>query len=79
MRTQLMGIRTGEKQFFSTHQLIIVPEGFESFIDAAGQEMLREFVDAGGQVVQYHYRIDRGSFLYVEEQIKRCMNKKRSR
>ncbi len=78
MSTQLMGIRAGEEEFFNEHELIIVPEGYETFIDAEEKEMIRAFVLGGGEIVPYNYRIDRGSFLYVEEQIKRCMNRKRS-
>lgn len=29
--------------------------------------MLRRFREKGGQIISYSYKIDRGSFLYVEE------------
>ena len=78
MKTQLMGICETETQFFADHDLLIVPEGYETFVTAGESELLRDFKEKGGDVLIYSYRIDRGSFLYVQEQIKRVMNKKRS-
>lgn len=80
LTTQLMGINgyKREEQFFANHDIIIVPEGYESFINADEKEMISRFCERGGELVPYSYRIDRGSFIYVQEQIKRLMNKKRS-
>lgn len=78
MTTQLMGIRDKTAQFFAEQDVIIVPEGYETFITPEEKELLGAFTADGGQVLHYIYTIDRGSFLYVEEQIKKLMNKKRS-
>ena len=40
--------------------------------------MLRNFEEKGGSLIPYDYKIDRGSFLYAEDLIKKIMNKKRS-
>ncbi len=78
MTTQLMGLRDKAEQFFDEQDMVIVPEGYETFASAEDKEMLRRFREKGGQIISYSYKIDRGSFLYVEEQIKKVMNKKRS-
>lgn len=78
LTTQLMGIRDKTAQFFEEKDVVIVPEGYETFITAEEKEMLLAFKENGGQVLHYIYKIDSGSFLYVEEQIKKLMNKKRS-
>lgn len=76
--TQLMGIRDKTAQFFEEKDVVIVPEGYETFITPEEKELLRAFREKGGQVLHYIYTVDRGSFLYVEEQIKKLMNKKRN-
>lgn len=78
MTTQLMGHSGGLQQFFAEKDVIILPEGYETFVSAEEKALLREFRAGGGQLLPYSYKIDKGSFLYVEEQIKRVMNKKRS-
>ncbi len=78
MTTQLMGIGKKTEQFFAEKDVLIVPEGYETFITSEEKELLRNFRETGGTLIAYNYRIDRGSFLYVEEQIKKVMNKKRS-
>ena len=78
MTTQLIGLGGNEKQFFTENEIIIVPEGYEAFTCTEETETLRTIVDQGGVLITYNYRFDRGSFLYVTEHIKRCMNKKRS-
>ena len=57
---------------------VILPERYESFAGPGEKALLREYEKKGGQLVRYEYRIDRGSFLYMEGLIKRIMNEKRS-
>lgn len=77
--TYLMGMNANLDKFFDGLELIILPEGWESFASAEEKQVVSEFIGAGGQMILYDYKIDRGSFLYVEELIKRCMNRKRSK
>ena len=42
------------------------------------KEMIKAFENKGKTVVSYDYKIDKGSFMYVEALIKKCINKKRS-
>ncbi len=65
-------------EFLSGKTAIILPKNYEIFASSSERRMLQEFEDGGGQVIHYDYKIDRGSFLYVEGLIKRVMNKKRS-
>lgn len=77
LSTQLMGM-PGLEGFLAAQELVIVPEGYDAFISKEEKAQLMAYREAGGQIVAYDYKIDRGSFLYVENQIKKCMNKKRS-
>lgn len=76
--TYLMGIGGQLEKFFEEVELAIVPEGWEAFASAAEKQAVGEFERCGGQIVLYDYKIDKGSYLYVEAQIKKCMNRKRS-
>ena len=78
MATQLAGIFEREEQFFAENDVVIVPEGYETFVTPEEKARLQRFSDEGGQLVSYSYKVDKGSFLHVVEQIKRVMNKKRS-
>ena len=78
MATQLAGIFGKEEQFFTENDVVIVPEGYETFIAPEEKELLLEFAQRGGELVSYSYKVDKGSFLHVVDQIKRVMNKKRS-
>ena len=78
IRTQLFGNWNGLMTFLKDKDAVILPEGYSAFVSPQEKELLSAFERNGGQLIPYDYKIDRGSFLYVEEQIKRCMNKKRS-
>ena len=77
--TCLMGMNGHLDKFFGGLDLAILPEGWESFASAEEKTAVQEFIRSGGQVILYDYKIDRGSYLYVEAQIKKCMNRKRSK
>ena len=57
---------------------IILPEQYEPFAGSDEKILLRNFEEKGGSLIPYDYKIDRGSFLYAEDLIKKIMNKKRS-
>lgn len=78
MATQLAGILGKEAQFFAENDVVIVPEGYETFIALEEKELLQQFSAGGGELIHYSYKVDKGSFLHVVDQIKRVMNKKRS-
>lgn len=78
METHLFGNRDKLRLFLMDKDVIILPEGYTAFASAPEREQLAAFERNGGQLISYDYKIDRGSFLYVEELIKKCMNKKRS-
>lgn len=78
MQTLLFGNRDKLAGFLKGKEAVILPEGYGAFASSQEKELLAAFERDGGQLILYDYEIDRGSYLYVEEQIKRCMNKKRS-
>ena len=76
--TYLMGMDGHLQKFFEEVDLAILPEGWEAFASSLEKQAVSRFEAGGGQVVLYAYKIDKGSYLYVEAQIRRCMNRKRS-
>lgn len=78
MTTQLLGNYSRLRSFLKNKGAIILPEGYGAFASPEERELLASYEREGGQLIPYDYKIDRGSFLYVEEQIKKCINKKRS-
>ena len=78
LEVQLLGNNEKLKAFLLEKDVIVLPEGYGAFASEQEKETLMAFHREGGQVISYDYKIDRGSFLYVEELIKKCMNTKRS-
>lgn len=78
LTTHLLGNWGKLMTFLKDQETVILPEGYSAFTSPEEKELLLSFERSGGQLIFYDYKIDRGSFLYVEEQIKKCMNKKRS-
>lgn len=78
MPTYLLGMDGHLERFFEEVDLAILPEGWEAFASAKEKQAVSRFEADGGQVILYDYKIDKGSYLYVEAQIKKCMNRKRS-
>ena len=77
--TYLMGMPQHMEKFFEGKDLVILPEGWEAFASSEEKKAVGDFARRGGQTILYDYKIDRGSYLYVEAQIKKCMNRKRSK
>ncbi len=75
----LMGMDAHLEKFFDGLDLVILPEGWEAFASLQEKQAVQRFMKAGGQMILYDYKIDKGSYLYVEAQIKKCMNRKRSK
>ncbi len=78
LETMLFGQPQKLKSFLRKKDAIIVPEGYEAFASREEKEMIKAFENKGKTVVSYDYKIDKGSFMYVEALIKKCINKKRS-
>lgn len=79
MGTVLFGNPQKLRSFLKSKDAVIVPEGYESFALREERELLKQFESKGKIVVPYDYKIDKGSFMYVEALIKKCINDKRSR
>ena len=78
MGTQLFGNPQKLKTFLKNKDAIILPEGYDAFASREERELIRYFENRGKTVVLYDYKIDKGSFMYVEALIKKCINNKRS-
>lgn len=78
MPTYLLGMDGHLERFFEEVDLAILPEGWDAFASAKEKQAVNRFEADGGQVILYDYKIDKGSFIYVGAQIRKCMNRKRS-
>ena len=78
MTTVLFGNPQKLKNFLKNKDAIILPEGYDAFASREEREIIKYFEGKGKTVVLYDYKIDKGSFMYVEALIKRCINNKRS-
>lgn len=78
MGTMFFGNPTKLKAFLKGKDAIILPEGYDAFSSREERELIKQFESKGKTVVMYDYKIDKGSFMYVEALIKKCINNKRS-
>ena len=78
MDSLLFGVDHKLKSYLKNKDAIILPKGYESFASREEREHIRHFEQKGKTVVLYDYKIDKGSFMYVEALVKRCINYKRS-
>ncbi len=53
--------------------LLVAPD-YLSTASAADQSALNAFVERGGQVIPYHYQIDQGSAMHIEERLRGIMS-----
>ena len=66
------------KAFLKGKDAIILPDGYDAFASKEEKELLRHFENKGKTLILYDYKIDKGSFMYVEALVKKCINNKRS-
>lgn len=78
MGTLLFGDHHKLKTFLRNKDAIILPEGYDAFASREERELIRTFENRGKTVVLYDYKIDKGSYMYIEALIKKCINNKRS-
>lgn len=55
--------------FLQDKQVLLVSPDYLSYMPGDDQQAMRRFVEAGGLLVPYHYQIDQGSLLTIEEKI----------
>lgn len=55
---------------------LIVPPGFFVEKGAHCVEIVKRFREKGGRIINFEYQIERGSMIYIEEQISQILNKK---
>ena len=66
------------KAFLKEKDAIILPNGYDAFASREEKELIRLFESKGKTLILYDYKIDKGSFMYVEALVKKCINNKRS-
>ncbi len=59
--------------FLSEKEYIIIPQSFR-LEDMVSGESLRVFLQRGGKVIEFKYQIERGSLVYIEEQIENIID-----
>lgn len=55
--------------FLHDKQVLLVSPDYLTYVGAEDQATLRGFAERGGSVIPYHYQIDQGSYLYIEEHV----------
>ena len=67
----LFGDKAGLEGFAAGKDTLIVPAGHHMYCSNEEEEVLARFAEAGKTIIGYEYQIDRGSFLYIGEQIEK--------
>lgn len=62
--------------FMENRDILIIPPDFLVNKDRKVLEALNCFKERGGKVIRFDYQIERGSLIYIEEQISRIMDKR---
>jgi hypothetical protein len=61
------------KRFLREKEFLIIPQSFK--IDSSVvKEEFQNFMKNGGNVIEFKYQIERGSLIYIEEQIESILN-----
>ncbi len=78
--TPVLRANTGESlhTFLTGKHTLLVSPDYLSYTSAKGQAALREFSERGGNIIPYHYRIDQGSYLAIEERVQELTRKSAS-
>lgn len=61
------------EEFLPDKQTLLVSPDYLTYASAQDQGTLRAFAERGGQIIPYHYRIDQGSYLNIEERIQEVL------
>ena len=76
LQPQLLGDPDGCARLLSAVDAVAIPEQYEKYASAAELEQLHTFAQQK-PLLQCAYRIDEGSFMYVEDKIRRLHEKQR--
>ena len=77
LEPQLLGTPDGCPTLLDKVEAILLPEGYEKFCSQADLNQLRAFTDEEKPLLQCAYQIDEGSFMYVEDKIRRLLAKQK--
>lgn len=77
LEPQLLGTPDGCQTLLDKVDAILLPEGYEKYCSQADLHQLRAFTDEEKPLLQCAYQIDEGSFMYVEDKIRRLLAKQK--
>lgn len=63
--------------FLSSKQILIIPPDISFCKEGRYREAIGNFEKCGGRLIRFEYQIDRGSLMYIEEQISGILYSKR--
>jgi DNA-binding transcriptional regulator YhcF (GntR family) len=61
------------KKFLRVKDYLIIPQSYD-LLNSAYKEELQDFVNRGGDIIEFKYQIDRGSLIYIDEQINNILH-----
>lgn len=76
IKTMPMRAKADYRSFLEGLQIIIVPPEGTVIFNRDQSGALQEFTNRGGKVIPFNYQIDRGSLIYIEEQISERIKRK---
>lgn len=76
---QLFGNSKETEEFMQGNDIFLLPQNYTQFCNHKEKELLLQMERKNKKMIIYDYKIDQGSFMYIEELIKKCVNQKRSR
>ena len=69
----LLGSAQELEEYLSRKEILILPSGYHPSASSKEAKALEHFVAGGGEIIRFENQVDRGSFIYVEEQIGKLM------
>jgi DNA-binding transcriptional regulator YhcF (GntR family) len=69
IKNMTMKANSDYRTFLKDRQIIIVPPEGTVIYNREHSAALQEFTNRGGKLIPFNYQIDRGSLIYIEEQI----------
>lgn len=56
------------RRFLKEKNVLVFPQCFE-FYDTKIKQELQQYIENGGKIIEFKYQIERGSLIYIEEQV----------
>ena len=76
MPRMLFGGSGNAEEFLRSLDIVILPEQYADLCSPHEFDALRAFEEAGGSVIEFMYRVDAGSLMYLEQRIEEVLTEK---